>query len=451
MGTLRTWGDAGIPTIPPFVRGLFGPAGALRALRHRDFRLYVPAGFVSNIGLWVQRVGVQWLAWSLTGSYAWLATTVLAEAVAIMAFLPIFGTVVDRSDRLKLARLAQAVLLVIAGLLGALTLLDLMTIWLLIALMAAYGAAQAFWTPLRLSMAPSLVPRADLPSAIGIGAVLFNVAQFAGPAVAGIILAVLGDHRDNIGYLFLINSVTFLGYLAVLYMIRLISPEHRRDKTVNFLADLAEGIRYCLCKEGLGLFLVYMLLTNLLLRAHRELLAGLADGVFAAGVHGFAALQSAAGLGAIVGSALLTKFSRVEGLTRLLIGATAAAAVCQAALIAAPSYWVGLVSVGVLGGFLAFYGIGSQVLVQSAIHGAMRGRVMSLWAMGTRGGPAMGAWVIGFAAEAWGLRAALAGATALFLVALLLMLPRRKGLAEVMEKPPGEELPAGMVRRPAGP
>ena len=420
----------------------------MRALRHRDFRLYAPAGFLSNIGLWVQRVGVQWLAWSLTGSYAWLATTVLAEAVAIMVFLPLFGTVVDRGDRLKLARRAQFILLALAGVLGALTLLDLVTIWLLIGLMAAYGTAQAFWTPIRLSMAANLVPRADLPSAIGIGAVLFNFAQFAGPAVAGLLLAFMGDHREDIGWLFLINSLTFLGYLVVLFMIRLMTQEHRRDKTVNFLSDLAEGVRYCFYKEGLGVFMVYMLLTNVLLRAHRDLLAGLADGVFGAGVHGFAALQSAAGLGAIVGSALFTTLGRVDGLTRLLIGATAAGVVCHIAMILAPSYWVGLVSVGFLGGFPAFYTIGSQVLVQSSIHGVMRGRVMSLWAMGSRGGPAMGAWAIGFAAEAWGLREALAGATALFLIALLWMLPRRKQLARELESPPGDDLPAGPAGRP---
>ncbi len=417
-------------------------------MRHRDFRLYAPAGFVSNVGLWVQRIGVQWLAWSLTESYAWLAAVALAEAATLMAFLPLFGALVDRGDRLKLGRLAQVTLILLAGTFGVLTVFDLVTIWLLIGLMAAYGTAQAFWTPIRLSMAANLVPREDLPSAIGLGAVLFNLAQFVGPALAGLVLAVMGDHRDSIGYLFLINSSTFIGYLIVLCVIRLRTVETGKAKDSRFVADLAEGLRYCLCREGLGLFMLNMLLVNIVLRSHRDLLAGLADGVYGAGVHGFAALQSAAGLGAIFGSAFLTKFSRVEGLTRLLIGAALLAALCQLAVTAAPQYGLGLVCVGILSMFMGFYGIGSQVLVQSAIHGSMRGRVMSLWSMGTRGGPALGAWAVGLAAELWGLRIALAGATVLFLIVVSIVVwPKRRWLAETMEKPPGDDLPAGMARR----
>jgi MFS family permease len=395
----------------------------------------------------VQRVGVQWLAWSLTGSYAWLAATVLAEAVAIMAFLPFFGTVVDRGDRLILARWAQFTLIILAALLATLTLLNLVTIWLLIVLMGVYGTAQAFWTPIRLSMAANLVPHDSLPSAIGIGAVLYGLAQFIGPAIAGLILATMGDHRDSIGYLFLLNSTTFCGYLAALFMISLHTQEQRKDKALNFLDDLMEGVRYCVHKEGLGLFMIYLLLVNILLRSHRELLAGLADGVYGAGVGGFAALQSAAGLGAIVGSALLTKFSRVEGLTHLLLGATMIGIIFQIAMIAAPTFWVGLGTVGFLAGFLSFYSIGSQVLVQSSIHSTVRGRVMSLWAMGTRGGSPMGAWAIGLAAEVWGLRSALSGATVIFLVVFLYMVPRRKKLADAMERPPGEDLPSTLANR----
>lgn len=398
----------------------------------------------------MQRVGVQWLAWSLTESYAWLAAVSLAEAAAIMTFLPLFGAVVDRGDRLKLARLAQVIMIGLAALLGTLTLLDLASIWMLIGLMAVYGTAQAFWTPIRLSMAPNLVPRQDLPSAIGLSAVLFNLAQFVGPAVAGIVLAVMGDHRDNIGYLFLINSATFLGYLVVLSMIKLITVEHRKGKDVRLLTDLTEGLRYCLLKEGLGLYMLFMLLVNLLLRSHRELLAGLADGVYGAGVHGFAALQSAAGLGAILGSVFLTKFSRVEGLTRLLLGATVLAVIFQLAMVATASYGIGLASVGVLSVFIGFFGIGSQVLVQSAIHGVMRGRVMSLWAMGTRGGPSVGAWMIGLAAELWGLRLALAAATGLFCIVLVVILPRRHRLAQVLETAPGEALPERRAKAPEG-
>ena len=113
-------------------------------------------------------------------------------------------------------------------------------------------------------------------------------------------------------------------------------------------------------------------------------------------------------------------------------------------------YWVGIFSVGILSGLIGFYGIGSQVLVQSAIHGVMRGRVMSLWAMGTRSGPSVGAWVVGLAAELWGLRIALAAGTALFIVMQIIMLPRRKRLAQVLQTAPEDEMTEDLVKGQRG-
>ena len=142
--------------------------GMGRALRHRDYAIYAAAGWLSNIGLWVQRIAVGWLTWTFTESFLWLGVIVFAEGLATTVIIPIAGTYVDRVDRLFLGRLTQMGLILLAAVLATLTFLGLINIWILIVLMVLSGIAEGFWTPVRLSIPPNLVPRriSLLPSAL---------------------------------------------------------------------------------------------------------------------------------------------------------------------------------------------------------------------------------------------------------------------------------------------
>ena len=146
--------------------------GMGRALRHRDYAIYAAAGWLSNIGLWVQRIAVGWLTWTFMESFLWLGVVVFAEGLATTVIIPIAGTYVDRVDRLFLGRLTQMGLILIAAVLATLTFLGLINIWILLVLMVLSGIAEGFWTPVRLSIPPNLVPRKDLSSALGINASL---------------------------------------------------------------------------------------------------------------------------------------------------------------------------------------------------------------------------------------------------------------------------------------
>ena len=199
--------------------------GMGRALRHRDYAMYAAAGWFSNIGLWVQRIAVSWLTWTYTGSWTWLGVIVFAEGFTTTIVMPIAGIYADRLDRLSIARISQLGLMAVSAVLATLTFLGLTNIWILLGLMIFCGVIEGFWTPVRLSIPPNLVPREDLPSALGISASLFNLASFVGPAIAGIIIAYFETTDTQFGFAFAFNSATFLSYLVVLFLIKLREEE----------------------------------------------------------------------------------------------------------------------------------------------------------------------------------------------------------------------------------
>ena len=411
-------------------------SGMGRAFRHRDFTLFALSGWLANSGMWLQRIGVQWLTWEITGSYGWLGAMAFADAAAIMIFLPISGTLADRGNRLVLSRIAQFLLMGLSLSLAAATLAGVINIWGLLAFMALHGVFEGLWTPLRMSITPNLVPREDMPSAIGIGSLFFNLAQFIGPAAAGILIAIFADRQIGIGVLFVITTVSFFGYLVVLFIIKLRQDETKAGPRGSFLADFRDGVIYVARMRGLAWFMALMLVTTVIMRAFRELLAGYADGQFQAGPEGLAMLTSAIGIGAVVGSIFVANYKSSAGMTRLVFWSFALAIVMQTGFALAPTFWFALICTAGLGVTVAIGGIGSQILVQSAIHGEMRGRVMSLWSIIVRGGPAVGAWIIGTFTDIWDFQLVMIVATAAYLVFFLAMLPKKAVITATLESTP---------------
>tara|TARA_B100000315_G_scaffold260922_1_gene327397 strand:- start:533 stop:1816 length:1284 start_codon:yes stop_codon:yes gene_type:complete len=405
-----------------------GDHGMGRALRHRDFALYAFAGWISNIGLWVQRTALFWLTWELTNSYSTLGAMAFAEAILTITVMPYAGTLTDRFDRLKMARITQLALFGIGMLFVILSALDLMTIYILFGLVMINGVAEGFWTPLRMTMPPSLIPREDLPAGLGVSATLFNLAQFVGPALGGIIISLYG-----VTFAFAFNAVSFLAYLLVLFIIKLsydevISREHK-----GFIKEFKAGLLYIAETRGLRGFLILSLAVSLFMRAYRDLFAGISDGIFSMGVEGLAILSSAAGLGAMVTALFLGNFGKVKGLVRVIMIGLLIAIIAQTVLATTNAFWVVVACAAVLSGTSTYAGIGGQLLVQNRIHGAVRGRVMSVWGMILRGGPASGAWLVGTLAGFSDLQFAFLTATTLFLLAWIWAIPRSRRWTKTLE------------------
>lgn len=413
--------------------------GMGRALRHRDYAVYAAAGWLSNIGLWVQRIAVGWLTWTFTESFLWLGIIVFVEGLATTLVIPIAGTYVDRVDRLFLGRVTQMGLIAIGAVLAALTFAGLINIWILLFLMVLSGIAEGFWAPIRLSIPPNLVPREDLSSALGINASLFNLAQFIGPAVAGIFIAVFNTSETQFGFAFAFNSATFLAYLIVLFKIRFregAGAKLHREKSSTFLEDFLAGIRYVRGTDGLLIVLVLMMCTSIFMRPFREMFPGISDEIFHQGVEGLAILTGATGIGAVFGALLIANLGKIDGLVRLILGFFILNVIIQLVFTFSTTFIVAVVTVTGMGFAVTAAGIGGQVLIQSAIHDEMRGRVMGLWGIIMRGGVPTGAVLLG-ALNSWlGFRWGMLTVTVAFILVLAYIFPKRKELAVSLESPP---------------
>ena len=398
--------------------------GMWRALKHRDYALFAGVNSFSTVGLWVQRLGIQWLAWDLTHSFAWLGAVAFGEAVAVSLVMPLGGSLVDRWDRLLIARVCQSLATLIAALMAVLTMMHLMSIWMLMALMAVGGLNDGVWTPARLALIPSRVPREDLPAAIGLGSVLFNLSQFIGPAIAGILIAQCG-----VGSTFAVNAMTYVGTLIVLFFIRLRPSVRPKETAGGLIGGFAQAARYAFGHKALGPLIILSACVSLLLRPYRELLAGYADGIFDRGVEGLSLLASTSGLAAAASSIFIANFGRTKGLTRIVLISMLINAGLLTVFALTPSFTLALFAVAGMAALLTIIGISSQILVQSSVPDHLRGRVMSLWGLQLRGVIPLGAWIMGLSAGVIGFQATLLAAAVLFMLCWFFFLSRGRDIA----------------------
>lgn len=378
---------------------LSGSKIILRALSNRNYRIYTAGSAVSLTGTWMQRVATGWLAWELTGSGAWLGLIAFADLFPTVLIGLIAGAAADRWDRLWITRFSQGLGLSQATALAILTISGHMTIELLFALTACMGTIAAFNQPARLALIPSMVPREDLGAAVAINAVVFNMARFVGPAVAGLLIVVAGT-----GAAFAVNAVTFAIFLAALMTIRMPPMDAPKGERGSFLGEVAAGVRYSATHPGIAAILILMLASGIGARPVVELLPGFAADVFNAGAPALAMLTSAVGFGAIVGGLWLGGRASQVGLTRLVLASSFMLGLMTILFAASQQLWLAVPTMAIAGFCMVFSGIGSQTLVQMAVAGNMRGRVLSLYGQIFRGAPALGALAMGFASERLGLQ-----------------------------------------------
>jgi MFS family permease len=369
-------------------------------LRNANFGIYSLGSAVSLTGMWMERIAIGWLTWELTESGFWLGIVAFADFCPVILIGPIAGAAADRWDRLLVVKVSQATLLVQAAVLWALTVSGHINVGLIVALMAIHGIVVAFNQPARLALVPSLVPHADLGSAVAINSVIFNLARFIGPIFAGLAIVWSG-----VAAAFATNLLGYVVFLLALARIRIAPAE---GETVapprSFIADLRDGILYTATHPGIGALLGLLIAIGVGGRPLTELLPGLADDVFHAGAGGRSILASALGGGAIQGGVWLAHRAHSANLMGITLAATAVGAFATMAAIATERLWLAVPAVVVFGFCMSTAGIASQTLVQLASDRSMRGRVMGLYGLIFRGGPAIGALGAGLVSVRLGLR-----------------------------------------------
>jgi predicted MFS family arabinose efflux permease len=334
----------------------------------------------------------------------------------------------DRRDRVNIIRVTQLIGCGQAALLAILVSTGLINIYLLFALVMLLGINQGIAQPARLALIPTLVDREALPSALAINSIVFNSARFIGPAIAGVLIA-----RVGIGTSFAVNALTYVAFQISLANLRDIPPLPMRAAQ-NALRASLDAFFYASRHPGIAPMLLLFCVTTIGTRGFIELFPGFADSVFHRGPQGLAMLTSTVGLGAIFGGGWMLIRSQISGLTTIVLANTLIMSLAIIAFTATDNFVIALPCVFVAGAAMVVTGIGAQTLIQASTDRAMAGRVMALYGMIFRAGPALGAVLTGTASVHFGLRLPLALGAAVSCACWALTLNRRRAIVASLEE-----------------
>ena len=343
-----------------------------RAFAHRNYRVYVTGNGISLIGWWLQRVAVGWLAWTLSHSGTWLGLVALADFLPALLLSPFAGVLADRYNRVLILRLTQAAGSLQATVLAVLVVSGTITVELLFALVLLLGIASAVSQPARLALIPNLIDRTSLASALAINSVVFNLARFIGPAVAGLVIAEIG-----IAAAFAANAVSYIAFQISLAKLRDLPPMPIPERQSAIRASV-EAYAYASRHSGIGPMLLLFAVTTLGTRGFIELFPGFADHVFGRGPQGLAMLTSTVGLGAICGATWMTLRPALAGLAAVVLWHTLVMSLAVLAFTATHNFYLALPCVFVAGAAMTITGTGAQTLIQAAVDARMSAPQMAL-------------------------------------------------------------------------
>jgi len=411
------------------------PAG-LRALGHRDFRLFWCGQLVSLIGTWMQSVGQAWLVLELTNSPFRLGVIGALQFGPILLFSFLSGAISDRVRKRRLLLGTQAALMLQAFTLAALVGSGHVQFWHVAVLAALYGLATTLDMPSRQSYIAHLVPRGDLMNAIALNSAVFNGARVVGPAVAGLLVA-----RYGTAAAFLMNGASFIAVLAALVAIRTEgAPSPRRG--VGLRAEIAEGVRYAAGTPRVALVMSLLVVVSLFVVNMNVLVPLIARDVLHEGAHGFGLLMAALGVGAVAGALAVAALSVGRPPLGMVVGPALAAAALLLLLSTARHFGPTAAVLVALGFAQIVFMTSCNTTVQIAVPDELRGRVMGLYALVFAGMTPIGALIMGTVAEHWGVSRACAvgGGAGLLLILALTVVWRRRHPAPAT--PPPSSTPA---------
>jgi MFS family permease len=389
------------------------------ALAIPNYRRYIAGQSVSLIGTWMQMAAQSWLVLSLTGSATTLGVIVALQTLPVLLLGPYGGVVADRIDKRRLMVILQIAMGVQALILGLLTVTGSVRLWEIGLLAALLGLNNAFENPARQAFMLEMVGGESLRNAVTLNSVLVNVARVIGPAVAGVLIATVGE-----GPCFLLNAASFAAVVASLVTLDLgairPSPPSGREP-----GQLREGLRYVRRTPELGVPLAMMALAGALAYEFQVTLPVMARQGLHVGATGFGFMTAAMGVGAVVGGLFVANRGRT-GLPTLVLAASAFGVVLLLASLA-PNLPTELVALALVGGAsISFMSTGNSTL-QLAAAPNMRGRVMSLWFVAFQGSTPIGGPIVGWVMAQAGARAGLGlGGVTCLLTALLGLLALRR-------------------------
>jgi MFS family permease len=398
---------------------------ALRALNHRDFRLFWTGQSVSSVGSWMQSVGLSWLVLELTNSPFRLGLVSALQFGPVLLFSAVAGVVVDRTPKRRLILSTQIALMLPALALAVLAWTGWVRYWHVATLAGLIGIVNALDMPSRQSFLVEMVGREDLLNAIALNSATFNAARVIGPALGGLIIA-----RYGTAIAFLLNALSFGAVLATLTLVRS-GGEARSRRGTTIREELLDGIRYATRTPLVALILGLVFAVSTFAMNHGVLVPLFAREVLHEGVHEFGLLMASLGAGAVTGAVALAVLAYgrptlaavvIPGLG-VAVGILGLAFVRHFALAAVVLFGVGAMQI--------IFQNGCNTIVQMTVPDELRGRVMGVYMMVFAGATPVGASLIGSVAEGVGVPAACIVGGGLALLGVLVQLARWRRAKDV--------------------
>jgi MFS family permease len=405
----------------------------LVAFTYRDFRVQWIGACTSSIGTWMQIVAQNWLIVSLTNSSPFfLGLDAFLQQLPIILFSLIGGVFADRYDRRRTLLVSQVVQMGTSGTLALLMYLNAVQIWHVLALSFVTGCAQSFGGPAYQSLIPSLVDKKDLPNAVALNSIQFNVARVLGPLAFGVTLAAFRmwgySEPQAMNACFLLNSLSFLVVINTLMMLRV---KHIRPATSGRMQEeLKSGLRYVQHHSSLAALIVLAAATTFLGFAVLTFLPIFAQKIFHEGADTYSHLMAFSGAGSIVGAlivAWLGKFPKM-GWTALIVQAVYGLLIIAFAV--SRVLWLSDILLFLTGAALMLVFSTVTSLVQLIAPNEMRGRVMSIYMLAFRGGIPLGSLVSGWLATYLGAPLVIGINGALLVVVAIYFLSRNHGVLD---------------------
>lgn len=401
---------------------------SLSVFRHANFAWFVGGQAPSMVTHWMQKIGIGWLVWELTRSPSWLGVIAFVEMAPLVFISPFAGVLCDRVNPAKPLLINQCIQFIQAAALAILSFTGSIRIEYILVLSIVAGLNAPFGAAARHTLMPRLVPREELFAGISLLSALFNIARAIGPGLAGFAILWLGVES-----VFAIHAAGELFYILTFPLFMGAVPKLERASRESVLAEIAVGFRYAASHPGIAPILVMLCALSVFSRPLVEMLPGFADEVFGRGASGLAWLGAVFGLGALVGVAWLASRGRIAGTTGVMFASSLGIGLSMAAFSATANFWLALPLICMLGFATAVSGTGAQTLVQYAVKSEIRGRVMAFYSVIVRGSPAFGAILMGWFAETYGLRLAVAVSAVMCVLAWVWAIRHRAAMSAALE------------------
>jgi MFS family permease len=344
---------------------------ALRALRYRNYRLFFAGQLVSLIGTWMQNIAQSWLVYRLTGSSFLLGSINFASQIPIFLLAFVGGAIADRYNRHRVVIATQAASMALAMMLAVLTLTGTIRIWHIFVLSALLGVVNAFDMPTRQAFVVELVEKEDLMNAIALNSSIFNGARVMGPAVAGLVIAGIGE-----GWCFFANGISYVAVIAGLLLMKL-KPRSEISRKESATGNVMEGFDFVRRARPLRALLLLVGLLSIMGMPYSVLMPIFADRVLRGGPRGLGILMGATGLGALIGSISLAAKSGTGGLGKLVAYASAGFSAGLLLFSLSRYFWLSAILLVPVGMSFMMTMACTNTLIQTIVPDHLRGRVMA--------------------------------------------------------------------------